>query len=101
MHHLRLFSPSERGSVETHEDGPPVILRFPTPSHGYLRRSMLDPLLRARALYKNRSCPTCRHPVVEPLELDDALRNRNNMPIPGTATLVGFHCQRCQREWPA
>ena len=45
--------------------------------------------------------PDRSHPIVEPIELDNGILNRNRMPIPGTATLVGFHCHGCQREWPA
>jgi len=56
---------------------------------------------RARVLYANRRCPYCKHPVVEPLELADGVRNRHRSTIPGTATLVGFHCDSCYREWPA
>jgi hypothetical protein len=56
---------------------------------------------RARTIRRNGRCPHCNHPVVEPIELDDAILNRNRMPIPGTATLVGFHCHGCEREWPS
>ena len=59
------------------------------------------PVWRARTLRNNDRCPKCARPQVEPLELADAVRNRNNMPIPGTATLVGFHCLTCHWEWPA
>jgi hypothetical protein len=62
----------------------------------------LNPVLeRARNLRRNGRCPHCDHPIVEPIELDDAILNRNRMPIPGTATLVGFHCHGCHHEWPA
>ncbi|MDA0834974.1 MAG: hypothetical protein O2955_12900 [Planctomycetota bacterium] len=61
----------------------------------------LTPLLRARALHTNRVCPYCRHAAVEPIELNDGTLNRQRQPIPGTATLVGFHCQDCNAEWPA
>lgn len=64
-------------------------------------RQSIDPLSRAQLIHANQQCPHCQHPVVEPVELQDALLNRNRMPIPGTATLVGFHCDRCHAEWPA
>jgi len=62
--------------------------------------SILDVVTRAQMLRENRECPDCGHPVVEPVELNDAAHNLNGLPIPGTATLVGFHCTRCDREWP-
>lgn len=62
--------------------------------------SMLDVLLRAQQIRANRACPDCGHPAVSPVELNDAQHNRNGMPIPGSATLVGFHCSCCDAEWP-
>ncbi len=59
----------------------------------------MDIITRARLLFENRNCPNCQYPVVLPLELDDATINRNGLPIPGTATLVGFHCGGCGDEW--
>jgi len=61
--------------------------------------SMMSVLVRAQAIRKNNECPECGHPVVEPVELNDAAISRNGLPIPGTATLVGFHCCGCEREW--
>lgn len=63
--------------------------------------STLNVVDRARTLYANRCCPTCTYPIVEPVELDDAMVNRNGQPIPGTATLIGFRCDACDSEWPA
>lgn len=60
-----------------------------------------EPVERARSLRTNDCCPRCRRAQVEPLELADGLRTRNNLPIPGSATLVGFHCNSCHWEWPA
>ncbi len=68
------------------------------PTHDAVNSSVLD---RARTLYLNRCCPDCSHPIVEPVELDDAMVNRNGQPIPGTATLIGFRCDACDNEWPA
>lgn len=65
------------------------------------RRFRNEPVARAAALRRNDCCPRCRRPMVEPLELNDGICGRNNRPIPGTATLVGFHCQNCDWEWPA
>ena len=63
------------------------------------QRTQFNVVHRARALYANRTCPVCRYPVVLPIELDDAARNRCGQPIPGTATLVGFRCRGCRAEW--
>jgi hypothetical protein len=60
-----------------------------------------EPVRRARMLFQNRCCPVCQYPVVHPLELTDAARNRRGRIIPGTATLVGFHCNGCGHEWRA
>ena len=62
--------------------------------------SMLDILLRAQQIRVNRTCPDCNCPGVEPVELNNAVQNRNGMPIPGSATLVGFRCNQCDAEWP-
>jgi hypothetical protein len=68
-------------------------------SRGVRSSRRMDIISRARLLFENRSCPNCHYPVVLPLELDDATINRNGLPIPGTATLVGFHCSGCGDEW--
>lgn len=60
-----------------------------------------EPVERARVLFANRQCPTCHHPVVRPVELDDAAIGRSGLPIPGTATLIGFECADCEKTWPA
>ncbi len=78
----------------------PAILQFRVMKPLSLRGKM-DIITRARLLFDNRTCPECSYPVVTPLELNDALSNRNGLPIPGTATLVGFHCEGCQAEWTA
>lgn len=79
----------------------PLIYNYESYAGRIGRRLLADPVRRARTLRRNDTCPHCRRGGVEPLELDDAIRNRNNLPIPGTSTLVGFHCLNCHREWPA
>lgn len=79
-------------------DEEPVILQFriadPVSSPG-----RMDVITRARLLFDNRTCPSCSYPVVTPIELNDAQFNRNHLPIPGSATLVGFRCAGCRAEW--
>ena len=61
----------------------------------------MEPQDRARILQHNNCCPECAQHDVEPLELTDAIISpKNRMPIPGTATIVGFHCNDCGTEWP-
>ena len=94
MSHLRLFEPDAPVALAEQ----PEIIPF---RPGASRTTDFDVLQRSRVIHENRQCPSCHHPVVEPLELRDGLVNRNGMPVPGTATLVGFHCTRCDYEWPA
>jgi hypothetical protein len=58
------------------------------------------PLSRAKALHENRSCRYCGHGSVDPVTLNDGLRDGSGQYVPGSATLVGFHCGRCRAEWP-
>ena|SRR5580658_8270518 len=62
-------------------------------------RSM-DVLTRARALHENRCCPRCRRAGAIPLDLGDGDQRNPAMPVPGSATLVGFYCDACGAEWP-
>jgi hypothetical protein len=64
-------------------------------------RQEWEPVERARILFANRQCPKCQYPVVRPVELDDATIGRSGLPIPGTATLIGFECADCEKTWPA
>ena len=58
------------------------------------------PLNRAKALHANRRCKNCGHSGVDPVTLNDGLRDGSGQYVPGSATLVGFHCPRCRSEWP-
>jgi len=111
MSRLKLYWPEEQNGgftqsaeascEESHSDDMIIPFRLRRPSSGAASHvAVLDVLTRAQMLRENRECPECGHPVVEPLELNDAAHNQNGLPIPGTATLVGFHCTRCDCEWP-
>lgn len=63
--------------------------------------SFIEILNRSRLLHKHRRCNQCGRPTVQPLERDDAVLGKNRLPIPGTSTVVGFHCVYCQSEWSA
>lgn len=103
MSRLKLFWPGgaqPEDRLYLVDDGEPAILSFPANLVRLRGRRMMNPVTRARVIHKNSRCPNCRHPAVEPIELGDGLLNRDNVPVPGTATLVGFHCEACRAEWP-
>lgn len=92
---LRLYAPDV-------DDRPEIVpFRPHVDRFAEQNRTRFDALQRSRIIHDNRQCPSCHHPVVTPLELRDGLVGRNGLPVPGTATLVGFHCERCEDEWPA
>ena len=81
------------------DDGNPAILRMS--SFLVESDSKRDAVSRARAIRGNSCCPFCNKATVEPIELDDAtISPHSRLPVPGTATLVGFHCHSCEAEWP-
>jgi hypothetical protein len=62
-------------------------------------RLTMDSLMRARVLHENRCCPRCRRGGVLPIDLGDGDNRHPSMPVPGSATLVGFFCTACGAEW--
>ena len=102
MGYLKLHQPHvTEGGEFGGEDEPRILPFFLHASRFRNQHAGANLISRARLLRENRLCPHCHFPGVEPLELEDGLVGRNRRPIPGTATLVGFHCMRCHREWPA
>ncbi len=111
---LRLFSPNEDTSVTVDRSRSGIPLnRLPEDAFENIipidraRRSMvisgrfMEPVDRARILQQNNCCPECTLHDIEPLELSDAVISpKNRLPVPGTATIVGFHCNNCGTEWP-
>lgn len=63
--------------------------------------SQRDVVTRTRAIHDNQCCPVCDRAAVEPLVAKDAWIGRNHRLIPGTATLIGFHCCHCEHRWSA
>lgn len=82
------------------EDDQPRLLSFAEFSGQVRTNRMRDVVIRARVERQNSQCPCCHRATVRPLELSDAVRNRNGARIPGTATVVGFRCTACRHEWP-
>lgn len=100
---MRLFDAHDVASHNFRlvSDDQPMILSFRNSEGRKSSAGSEQAVQRAKLLRENDQCPHCRHAVVEPLELADAMMGRNNRPVPGTGTLVGFHCLRCHWEWPA
>ena len=59
-----------------------------------------EPLSRAKALHANRTCKCCGAGGVAPVLLADTVRDAAGDIVPGSGTLVGFHCGRCEAQWP-
>jgi hypothetical protein len=102
MSRLSVFWPDEALSDLATADEP-MILQFPRRRFASEPSSVspkaMDVVTRARVMYDNRKCRKCGYPVVEPVELSDSAVNLSGLAIPGTATLVGFHCRGCDAEW--
>ena len=106
---LRLFTPTDDAVMET-EDSSPIpaiespedILPFERSRRAVIFSGRFMPAVdRARLIHQNGTCPECSHQDIEPLELADSMISpRNRLPVPGTATIVGFHCNDCGTEWP-
>ena len=105
---LKLYAPDEIETADGEypslalyepEDEPQVL------SWRVMRRdgqpSFLEIVNRSRMLHMHRRCNQCGRPTVQPVERDDAVLGKNRLPIPGTSTVVGFHCVYCQSEWSA
>ncbi|MCP4785987.1 MAG: hypothetical protein GY903_25880 [Fuerstiella sp.] len=103
--HLRLYNPPPESEPETGPESPLKkrdILPFASRKQTTIISGRLAaPVDRARIIRENSVCPECSQMNVEPLELQDAIISpKNRLPIPGTATIVGFHCNACSTEWP-
>ena len=111
---LRLFSPNEENPRDVDSSRMDVPQnRLPEDAFEDIipidrgRRSVvisgrfMEPADRARIIQQNNCCPECSLHDIEPLELADALISpKSRLPVPGTATIVGFHCNDCGTEWP-
>jgi hypothetical protein len=104
MSQLKLYRPLETGRVNgfdlaDEEDHEPAVLPFKIFADRLESRPMRDVVMRARVIHQNKRCPHCHHPVVEPIVLGARLATRDNQPVPGSGTLVGFRCHGCRFEW--
>ena len=89
-----------RDSVSTEDDAD--VISFATARRALVLSGRFTPTLqRARLIHANSECSGCGGHDVEPVELDDATVSwRNGDVVPGTATIIGFHCNDCGSEWP-
>lgn len=104
--HLRLFAPTEEtgsdAATQTAQESFDDIIPIERARRSTIFSGrFMQPVDRARLLHENNCCPECAHHDIEPLELEDSIISpRNRLPVPGTATIVGFHCNDCGIEWP-
>lgn len=109
--HLRLYTPPQEaensadGFGEDHSDMAPEradVIPFESARRSVVFSGRLsEPVDRARLIRNNNCCPNCARHDIEVLELEDAVVSaRSRLPIPGTSTIVGFHCNDCGTEWP-
>ena len=97
-----LYAPSESEALpDDGVDEAPVILAFPSAQARRNRGDRLSILERARLIHENRCCPECHRAAVVPVDSEPAVMFRNQMPVPGAGTLLGFACDACGHEWPA
>lgn len=101
---LKIYEPADAESTEPEVLQPERnILPF-TPAQSrttIISGRFTSPVDRARLIRENSICPECSRCNVEPLELQDGMVSpKNRLPVPGTATIVGFHCTDCGTEWP-
>lgn len=102
--HLRIYEPPTEPVADN--DTPQLESRDILPFSSRRATTIISgrltlPLDRARIIRENSVCPECSHHDIEPIELQDALISpKNRLPVPGTATIVGFHCNDCGTEWP-
>lgn len=99
---LSLYAPSSEASSDWQGDAAddaPVILAFPRNARRTARAPQRDLLTRARILHENRCCPVCGRAAVVPVDSENALAFRDQLPVPGTGRLLGFECDSCGHAW--
>lgn len=109
---LRIYQPAEDSvsedddieaaeTAEVSDADAAVLLSFADWVAGPVRSSTSECVDRTRTLAGNLRCPECRRSFVIPLTLNDARLDKAGHVVPGTQSLVGFHCRQCRHEWPA
>lgn len=111
---LKLYAPHEVDSFKSdfpnlsvyHEADEPEEDADHVISWRYISRrsgppSFMEVVQRSRLLHMHRRCKDCGRPTVQPVEQNDGVLGKNRLPVPGTSTVLGFHCDYCQSEWSA
>lgn len=104
--HIRIYEPPPESHGDNVVQAEEVaekrdILPFMPKQTTIVSGRITAPIDRARILHENAACPECKKTNVAPIELQDAVISpKNRLPVPGTATIVGFHCNDCETEWP-
>ncbi|MEQ9411244.1 MAG: hypothetical protein RIK87_26255 [Fuerstiella sp.] len=100
--HLRIYQPPSEVTPTDRLPEERNVLPFSTRNRTtVISGRLMPPVDRARIISENSVCPECSKCDIEPLELQDAIISpKNRLPVPGTATIVGFHCNDCGTEWP-
>lgn len=105
--HLRIYEPpaetppGRTAPSDTTSERRDILPFEPAKRTTIISGRITAPIDRARLIHENSACPECSRTNIEPLELQDAvISTKNRLPIPGTATIVGFHCNDCGTEWP-
>ncbi|MEO2018763.1 MAG: hypothetical protein ABGZ53_30820 [Fuerstiella sp.] len=99
--HLRLYNPPPESEPESPRQKRDILPFASRKQTTIISGRLSAPVDRARIIRENSVCPECSQMNVEPLELQDAVISpKNRLPVPGTATIVGFHCNACSTEWP-
>lgn len=90
---LSIYAPDTESSSEA------GAATLPLPAR-YARDSAIRVLQRSQTIAQNRRCPNCRSNSVNTIELNNGVKDCWRYTVPGTASLVGFHCDQCATEWP-
>ena len=100
--HLRLYNPPAEPSESPEEFEPRDVIPLErNRTATIISGRFTAPVDRARIICDNSVCPECSGVDIQPLELQDAMISpKSRLPVPGTATIVGFHCNACSTEWP-
>ena len=93
MSQLKLYCPDDALVGDE-----PVVLSFA--EHAARARTIPMGSARRAFVHDADDCPYCDDEAIIPLEIGHS-RRANGYPIPGTGTLVGYHCDGCHAEWPA
>lgn len=97
---LTLYSEPELDEFDESDDSG-TVLSWRIGHRNRLTGSYMEIVQRSRLLHAHRRCQKCGRPTVRPVVREDSQVGTNRLPVPGTGTVVGFHCDYCRKEWSA